>query len=142
MSSAPRPAGPAGARCPQAGGGQRFVEPGFRAGHAGGGANPPTAREVEVLRLTADGTPAREIAERLCLSAATVRDHTSAINPQDGRPQGDRRDPGRHGAGLGVSLRAPFPPPFQPPLPRPGSLAPGPCSGPGVPAWGPGLRGP
>ncbi|MFI7018370.1 LuxR C-terminal-related transcriptional regulator [Streptomyces sp. NPDC050164] len=37
-----------------------------------------------VLRLTADGTRTREIAERLRLSVATVRDHLSAIARKTG----------------------------------------------------------
>jgi two-component system response regulator DesR len=48
------------------------------------GANPLTPREVEVPRLTAGGTPAREIAERPCLSVATVRNHLSAITRKTG----------------------------------------------------------
>ncbi|MFJ4980037.1 DNA-binding response regulator [Streptomyces coeruleorubidus] len=43
--------------------GQRFVDPGFALAALDAGANPLTRREVEVLRLTAGGTPTREIAE-------------------------------------------------------------------------------
>ncbi len=64
--------------------GQRFVDPEFAPAALDAGANPLTPREVEVLRLTADGTPTREIAERLCLSAATVRNHLSAITRKTG----------------------------------------------------------
>ena len=67
--------------------GQRFVDPEFALAALAAldaGANPLTPREVEVLRLTADGTPTREIAERLCLSAATVRNHLSAITRKTG----------------------------------------------------------
>lgn len=37
-----------------------------------------------MLRLTADGTPTREIAERLHLSVATVRDQLSAVTRKTG----------------------------------------------------------
>ncbi|MDG9707056.1 response regulator transcription factor [Streptomyces sp. DH10] len=37
-----------------------------------------------MLRLTAGGTPTREIAERLCLSVTTVRNHLSAITRKTG----------------------------------------------------------
>ncbi len=64
--------------------GQRFVDPEFALAALDAGVNPLTPREVEVLRLTADGTPTREIAERLCLSVATVRNHLSAITRKTG----------------------------------------------------------
>ncbi|MFB7927804.1 LuxR C-terminal-related transcriptional regulator [Streptomyces sp. NPDC056039] len=64
--------------------GQRFVDPEFALAALDAGANPLTPREVEVLRLTADGTPTREIAERLSLSVATVRNHLSAITRKTG----------------------------------------------------------
>ncbi|WP_425540877.1 LuxR C-terminal-related transcriptional regulator [Streptomyces coeruleorubidus] len=37
-----------------------------------------------MLRLTADGSPTREIAERLRLSVATVRNHLSVITRKTG----------------------------------------------------------
>jgi two-component system response regulator DesR len=40
--------------------------------------NPLTARQREVLRLAADGVPSGEIAQRLFLSAGTVRNYLSA----------------------------------------------------------------
>jgi two-component system response regulator DesR len=40
--------------------------------------NPLTARQREVLRLAADGVPSSEIAQRLFLSAGTVRNYLSA----------------------------------------------------------------
>jgi two-component system response regulator DesR len=40
--------------------------------------NPLTARQREVLRLAADGFPSSEIAQRLFLSAGTVRNYLSA----------------------------------------------------------------
>ncbi len=40
---------------------------------------PLTPREVEVLQLIADGKSAREIAESLFLSEATIKSHTAAL---------------------------------------------------------------
>jgi two-component system nitrate/nitrite response regulator NarL len=56
--------------------GQTFVSPGLVdvVAHA-----VLTARETEVLRLTADGHSAPEIAEALSLSAATVRTHLQHV---------------------------------------------------------------
>ncbi|TYB48031.1 response regulator transcription factor [Actinomadura chibensis] len=41
--------------------------------------NPLTPRETDVLRLAAEGAEATEIAERLHLSAGTVRNHLTAV---------------------------------------------------------------
>ncbi|MET9507303.1 LuxR C-terminal-related transcriptional regulator [Streptomyces flavidovirens] len=38
-----------------------------------------TPRELEVLRMAAEGTPTREIADRLALSVGTVRNHLAAV---------------------------------------------------------------
>jgi DNA-binding NarL/FixJ family response regulator len=38
-----------------------------------------TARQSDVLHLLADGMPAKEIAQQLCLSEATVRNHIRAV---------------------------------------------------------------
>jgi DNA-binding NarL/FixJ family response regulator len=49
-----------------------------------------TPREVDVLRLLAQGLTNAEIAERICLSERTVRNHVSAILSKldvPGRPQ-------------------------------------------------------
>ncbi|MFJ8535364.1 response regulator transcription factor [Streptomyces sp. NPDC093591] len=64
--------------------GQRFIDPEFALVALDAGANPLTPRDAEILRLTADGTPTREIAERLSLSVATVRNHLSAITRKTG----------------------------------------------------------
>ncbi|AXE84188.1 Oxygen regulatory protein NreC [Streptomyces sp. Go-475] len=64
--------------------GQRFIDPEFALVALDAGENPLTPREVEVLRLAADGTPTREIAERLSLSVATVRNHLTAITRKTG----------------------------------------------------------
>ncbi|MDC0766346.1 response regulator transcription factor [Streptomyces sp. HD] len=64
--------------------GQRFIDPEFALVALDAGENPLTPRDVEILRLTADGTPTREIAERLSLSVATVRNHLSAITRKTG----------------------------------------------------------
>lgn len=41
--------------------------------------NPLTSRELEILRIAAEGTPTGEIALRLSLSVGTVRNHLSAV---------------------------------------------------------------
>ncbi|MGI5379283.1 response regulator transcription factor [Streptomyces sp. CA-251387] len=64
--------------------GQRFIDPEFALVALDAGENPLTPRDVEILRLAADGTPVREIAERLSLSVATVRNHLSAITRKTG----------------------------------------------------------
>ncbi|OKK08175.1 two-component system response regulator [Streptomyces sp. CB03234] len=64
--------------------GQRFIDPEFALVALDAGDNPLTPREVEVLRMAADGTPTGEIAQRLSLSVATVRNHLSAITRKAG----------------------------------------------------------
>ena len=64
--------------------GQRFIDPEFALAALDAGANPLTPRDVEILRLTADGIPTREVAERLSLSVATVRNRLSAITRKIG----------------------------------------------------------
>jgi two-component system response regulator DesR len=46
--------------------------------------NPLTDREREVLRLAADGAPAKEIATKLYLSAGTVRNYLSRVITKTG----------------------------------------------------------
>ena len=41
--------------------------------------NPLTAREMEALRMSADGAEAKEVAERMCLSVGTVRNYLTAV---------------------------------------------------------------
>ena len=41
--------------------------------------NPLTPREIEVLRLSAEGSAARQIAAELFISTATVRNYLSTI---------------------------------------------------------------
>ena len=50
-----------------------------RQGGAGNGSGPLTEREVEILRLTADGLSNREIADRLFLAVGTVKWYLSEI---------------------------------------------------------------
>lgn len=48
------------------------------------GENPLTERECEVLRMAVDGAPAKEIAQKLFLSAGTVRNYLSRILAKTG----------------------------------------------------------
>jgi two-component system response regulator DesR len=47
-------------------------------------ASPLTRREIDVLRLAAEGEPALEIAEKLCLSVGTVRNYMSRVIEKTG----------------------------------------------------------
>ena len=58
--------------------GQRFIDPDLVADALETGASPLTPRETEVLRATEDGTPTADIAARLSLSPATVRNYLSS----------------------------------------------------------------
>jgi DNA-binding NarL/FixJ family response regulator len=60
------------------------VESAPRAAGAGGAPDDLTPRELEVLRLIADGLSNGEIAERLVLSAATVKTHVNRIFSKTG----------------------------------------------------------
>lgn len=46
--------------------------------------NPLTSRELDVLRLAADGAPPVDIAEQLCLSVGTVRNYLSRVTSKTG----------------------------------------------------------
>ena len=59
--------------------GQRVIDPLTAVAALNAATNPLTSREREVLRATAEGLAARQIAERLFLSHGTVRNHLSAI---------------------------------------------------------------
>ena len=63
-----------------------------------------TAREVEVLRLLAEGLTNKEIAERLVLSVPTVSRHIATIyNKIDARNRADATAYAlRHGPALGI----------------------------------------
>jgi two-component system, NarL family, response regulator DesR len=58
--------------------GGRYVDPQLAAEAIGAGDSPLTAREADVLALAADGSPVEEIAQRVSLSAGTVRNYLSA----------------------------------------------------------------
>ena len=60
--------------------GERFVDPELALLALSSADSPLTPRELEVLRLAADGIPTREIAERLSLSVGTVRNHLNAVS--------------------------------------------------------------
>jgi two-component system response regulator DesR len=46
--------------------------------------NPMTPRETDVLRLAAAGATTAEIADKLCLTVGTVRNHISAVITKTG----------------------------------------------------------
>ena len=64
--------------------GERFIDPELALLALSSARSPLTPRELEVLRLAADGTPTREIAERLSLSVGTVRNHLNAVSRKTG----------------------------------------------------------
>lgn len=64
--------------------GGRFIDPELALLALSSARSPLTPREIEVLRLAADGTPTREIAERLSLSVGTVRNHLNAVSRKTG----------------------------------------------------------
>jgi two-component system response regulator DesR len=57
--------------------GQRVIDPDLVADALETGASPLTARETDVLRATADGMTTADIAARLSISPATVRNYLS-----------------------------------------------------------------
>ncbi|WP_328822159.1 response regulator transcription factor [Micromonospora rubida] len=59
--------------------GERVIDPAAAAAVLSPPANPLTRRELEVLRVAAEGLPLKEIARRLFLAHGTVRNHLSAI---------------------------------------------------------------
>jgi two-component system response regulator DesR len=59
--------------------GERFIEPGIAIAALSAPRNPLTAREIDVLRLAADGLSPAEIAGSLFLSPGTVRNYLSVI---------------------------------------------------------------
>ncbi|MFG3497983.1 response regulator transcription factor [Streptomyces sp. NPDC047928] len=59
--------------------GQRVIDPQLALAAWGGTETPLTERETEVLRLAAEGAEAKEIAQRLHLSAGTVRNYLTTI---------------------------------------------------------------
>lgn len=59
--------------------GERVIEPGIAIAALSGPHNPLTRREVDVLRLAADGLSPAEIATHLFLTPGTVRNYLSMI---------------------------------------------------------------
>lgn len=59
--------------------GERVIDPFTGLAALSSARNPLTEREVEVLRLAAEGLPTRLIAKRLYLTEGTVRNHVSAV---------------------------------------------------------------
>ncbi|MDC0773229.1 response regulator transcription factor [Streptomyces sp. HD] len=64
--------------------GERFIDPRLALLALSASENPLTEREREVLRLAAEGTPTREIADRLSLCVGTVRNHLNAVSRKTG----------------------------------------------------------
>ncbi|MFE0250936.1 LuxR C-terminal-related transcriptional regulator [Streptomyces sp. NPDC059010] len=64
--------------------GERFIDPRLALLALSAAENPLTEREREVLRLAAEGTPTREIADRLSLCVGTVRNHLNAVSRKTG----------------------------------------------------------
>ena len=58
--------------------GGRYVDPELAADAISAGESPLTPREADVLELAATGAPVEEIAQRVSLSAGTVRNYLSA----------------------------------------------------------------
>lgn len=63
----------------QVAGGDRVIDPKSALTALSAARNPLTAREVEVLRLAADGLSSKAIGRQLYLTDGTVRNHMSAI---------------------------------------------------------------
>lgn len=59
--------------------GERVIDQNLALAAWDGGQNPLTAREIEVLKLAAQGADVREIASGLFLSAGTVRNYLTTI---------------------------------------------------------------
>jgi two-component system response regulator DesR len=59
--------------------GERVIDPAAAVAVLSPPVNPLTRRELEVLRVAAEGVPLKEIARRLFLAHGTVRNHLSAI---------------------------------------------------------------
>ncbi|WP_320064235.1 response regulator transcription factor [Micromonospora sp. RTGN7] len=59
--------------------GERVIDPVAAVAVLSPPVNPLTRRELEVLRVAAEGLPLKEIARRLFLAHGTVRNHLSAI---------------------------------------------------------------
>lgn len=64
--------------------GGRVVDPALAAAAIEAGANGPTERELDVVRLIADGLSSRQIAGALHLSEGTVRNYTSNLQAKFG----------------------------------------------------------
>lgn len=64
--------------------GQRVVDPDLAFAALDTPDTPLTPRELEVLRMAAQGTPPHDIAEDLCLTVGTVRNHLTKIISKTG----------------------------------------------------------
>ena len=59
--------------------GMKALDPGLAFATLDALVNPMTPRECDVLRLASAGTSTAEIADQLCLTVGTVRNHISSI---------------------------------------------------------------
>ncbi|WP_285780648.1 response regulator transcription factor [Microtetraspora sp. NBRC 13810] len=59
--------------------GELVIDPELAVAALGTASNPLTERELEVLRVAAEGATVAEIAQRLCLSSGTVRNYLSRV---------------------------------------------------------------
>ena len=64
--------------------GERFIAPGIAMAALGAPGNPFTRREIDVLRMVADGMSTTEIAAALFLTAGTIRNYLSNIERKVG----------------------------------------------------------
>jgi two-component system, NarL family, response regulator DesR len=68
--------------------GRKALDPDLAFSALNGATSPLTAREIDVLRLAAQGAPAMEIADQLYLSVGTVRNYMSRVIGKTGARNG------------------------------------------------------
>jgi two-component system response regulator DesR len=78
------PAGQLAERVRRVHGGERVIDPDLAVAALSAADNPLTTRELDVLKVAAEGATVGEIAERLFLSGGTVRNYLSRISAKLG----------------------------------------------------------